>query len=45
MVEIYSLSRFGTMPIQQALSLRRFQQIKRFLKLNNGRTEPSGMGK
>ena len=33
------------MPIQQALSLRRFQQIKRFLKLNNGRTEPSGMGK
>ena len=33
------------MPIQQALSLRRFKQIKRFLKLNNRRMEPSCMGK
>ena len=31
--------------IQQALSLRRFQQIKRFLKLNNRRTKASGMSK
>ena len=33
------------MPIQSAMSLCRFQQIKRFLKINNGRTEPSRLGK
>ena len=31
--------------IQEAMSLNRFENIKRFLKINNGRTEPSDMGK
>lgn len=31
--------------IQEAMTLTRFQQIKRFLKINNGRTEPAGLGK
>ena len=31
--------------ISQAMSLVRFQQIKRFLKLNNRRTEPPRIGK
>ena len=31
--------------ISQAMSLVRFQQIKRFLKHNNGRTESLRMGK
>ena len=32
------------MPILSAMSLGRFQQIKRFLKINNGQTEPIGLG-
>ena len=34
-----------TMPIQNAMSANRFQQIKRFLKINDGRTELPNLGK
>ena len=33
------------MPIQHAMTKNQFQQIKRFLKINSRRTEPSGLGK
>ena len=34
-----------TMPIQNAMSQNRFEQVKRFLKINDGRAEPPGLGK
>ena len=34
-----------TMPIQNVMPEVRFQQIKRFLKLNDGRAEPPNLGK
>ena len=47
-VEDYWSQRYDksiTMPIQNAMPEVRFQQIKRFLKLNDGRAEPPNLGK
>lgn len=33
------------LPVQEAMALKRFNQIKGFLKINNGREEPPNVGK